>query len=110
MAPYPYSCFELGDLVLHYESYRPWLSVICPDFGSSSNYTEVKEDYTRLYHVQRLGSCVELEHAWIPQSELKKIDPENVWGAIPLNMWKQKLLPESQRGKCCEIVQANDDF
>ena len=90
------SCHKLGDLVSSFRKGNwgrghTWLSVICPDFGSSGNYTEVKEGYTRLYHVQRLGRSDELEHAWIPQSELKKIDPENVWGAIPLNMWRQKL-------------------
>ena len=106
-------CFKSGDLVYSISQRNrgptipTWLSVICPDFGSSGNYTEVKEGRTRLYHVQRLGCIDELEQAWIPQSELKKIDPENVWGTVPKLFKEERYEPDLDALDDCRMLAKN---
>ena len=78
--------FKMGDLVYSFpckckgKCGDTWLSVICPDFGSYGNYTEVrkiKKGDIRFYHIQRLGSSDELEHDWVPQEELWEIKTDH---------------------------------
>ena len=90
--------FKLGDLVYTIRKGgkrgKTWLSVICPDFGSSDEFTEVRKlyqtKYARYYHIQRLGSCVDLERAWICQNKLHSINtdvPDNVDCYVPIMMF-----------------------
>ena len=79
--------FKMGDLVYFFpckcngKCGDTWLSIICPDFGSNGNYTDVKQvkkkGLIRFYHIQRLGSGDELEHAWVPQEDLWEIKTDH---------------------------------
>ena len=109
------SCFELGDLVYSFRNgnrghTHTWLLVICPDFGSSGNYTEVKEGHTRLYHVQRLGSSDELEQAWIPQSELTEFDDYKVIWKLPLKVKNVKLYVSERVMNDCILFSIKSKF
>ena len=96
------SRFKLGDLVLAkikssmcmFEIERPWLSVICPDFGSNDEYAKVDllsgDRFARHYHVQRLGS--RFEKAWVPESELNIIRRDDVQYKSILRSFDKKAL------------------
>ena len=80
------STFTRGDFVMvnfkESNSTNLFLSVICPNYGSSEalKYTEVKnveeKGLIRFYHVQAFGNIV--QRAWCPESEIKRFDDEMI--------------------------------
>ena len=103
------SPFKLGDLVLAKLKTKGlfgggeiiWLSVICPDFGTSDKYTEEKDllfaGFTRFYHVQRLG-C-KFEQAWIPDYQLEIIKHDNVQDTMSI----MGILSDKVARKYCQM-------
>ena len=101
--------FKLGDLVLARLKTKGlfgggeiiWLSVICPDFGTSDKYTVEKDllfaGLTRFYHVQRLG-C-KFERAWIPDYQLEIIKHDNVQDTMSI----MGILSDKVARKYCQM-------
>ena len=103
------SPFNLGDLVLAKLKTKGlfgggeiiWLSVICPDFGTSDKYTEEKDllfaGFTRFYHVQRLG-C-KFERAWLAEYQLEIIEHDTVQDIMSI----MGILSDKVARKYCQM-------